>query len=40
MTPEQLAAAYGYNSFPVPASPTPAEVLDGLSPAPASTSKA
>ncbi len=32
MTPEQLAAAYGYNNFPVPAAPTRTEILDGLSP--------
>jgi hypothetical protein len=32
MTPEQLAAAYGYGPIPVPATPTNTEILDGLSP--------
>ncbi len=40
MTPEQLAAAYGYNIFPVPASPTAPRSSTGSARAPASTSKA
>ena len=32
MTPEQLAAAYGYGPLPAPATPTNSEILDGLSP--------
>ena len=32
MTPEQLAAAYGYGPIPAPATPTNTEILDGLSP--------
>jgi hypothetical protein len=32
MTPEQLAAAYGYGPLPASATPTRTEILDGLSP--------